>query len=237
MQKIEILDNILMSNNVVENFESGMDNLEFANWLTSILPELADCARLKQDNPWHIYNCLEHILKSVEEINKQTGNLPENDKRLLAYAMFYHDMGKPATHIRRYAKAYNREVDSFFNHNIKSAEIVRRTADNFGFNDEEKKQIEKLVLDHDIFMFITDDKTSNPHHKQLTNALIMGHIDDLANFGDGKKLMRYLIMIGRADNKAQNPAMTAKSLRMLDKMETMTNKLDYSPAGKQSEQS
>ena len=235
MQNIEILDKILLSKNVVENFENGMENIEFANWLISILPELADCARLNQDNPWHIYNCFEHILKSVEEINKQTVDLPEKDKRLLAYVMFYHDIGKPATHIRRYAKAYKREVDSFFNHNIKSAEIVRRTANNFGFNAEEKKQIEKLVLDHDIFMFITDEKTKNPHHKQLSNELILEHIDDLSNFGDGKKLMSYLIMIGKADNKAQNPEMTTKSLKMLDKMELMTSRLEYSPANKQSE--
>ena len=49
---------------------------------------------------------------------------------------------------------------------------------------------------------------------------------ELSSVGDGKKLMQYLIMIGRADNKAQNPEMTAKSLKMLDKMEKMTSELE-----------
>ena len=225
MENVQLLDKILLSDNVVDSLKREMTNSEFIDWLTSILPEVVDCANLKQDNPWHIYDCLEHILRSVEEINKQTTDLSSKDRRLLAYAMFYHDMGKPATHSRRYAKAYKREVDSFFGHNKKSAEIVRRSAREFGFSEEEVNQIEKLVLDHDIFMFITADKTANPHHKQLSEDLIMEHIEGLSQFGDGKKLMQYLIMIGRADNKAQNPEMTANSLKMLDKMKKMTDEI------------
>ena len=233
MQNLMLLDEILLSENVVEALKAGMENPEFANWLTSLIPEVVDCANLEQDNPWHVYNCLEHILHAVEEINKQTKDLPKEDRRLLAYSMFYHDMGKPATHRRRYAKAYQREVDSFFNHNKKSAEIVRRTASALGFSDEEINQIEKLVLDHDIFMFITEDKTFNPHHKQLTEGLIKEKIEDLSQFGDGDKLMKYLIMIGRSDNLAQNPSMTGKSLKMLDKMEKMTNEMTSGSNGKQ----
>ena len=208
-----------------------MNDANFANWLTSIVPEVVDCANLKQDNPWHIYNCLEHILRAVEEINKQTKDLSFEDRRLLAYSMFYHDMGKPATHIRRFAKAYGREIDSFFNHNKKSAEIVRKTAGNFGFNDQEISQIEKLVLEHDIFMFITDEPDSNPHHKALTKNLILEQIDELSSVGDGKKFMQFLIMIGIADNKAQNPELTGKSLKLLDKMKQMTNELEPSGSG------
>ena len=77
-------------------------------------------------------------------------------------------------------------------------------------------------------MFITMDKTLNPHHKQLSEELIMEHIEDLSQFGDGKKLMQYLIMVGRADNKAQNPEMTANSLKMLDKMQKMTDEMEPS---------
>ena len=233
MQNLKLLDEILLSDNVVENFKKGMENSEFANWLMGVLPEVLDCAKLDQDNPWHVYNCLDHILHSVEEINKQTAGLAVEDRRLLAYSMFYHDMGKPATHLRRFAKAYQREIDSFFGHNKKSAETVRRTARGFGFNSEEASQIEKLVLDHDIFMFITEDKNSNPHHKQLTEGLIKEKIEDLSGYGDGKKLMQYLIMIGRSDNLAQNPNMTEKSLKLLDKMESMTNQMTSSSNDKQ----
>ena len=125
---LKLLDKILLGDDVVTNFYHHYQNLEFRNWLVSLLPEVEDCRTTNQDNPWHVYNCLEHILRSVEEINKQTLNLPKSERRLLAYSMFYHDMGKPATHIRRFAKAYGKEIDSFFNHNQKSAEIASRTA-------------------------------------------------------------------------------------------------------------
>ena len=231
MKNLELLDEVLLSKNVYEDFKVQMENAEFVSWLTSIVPEVDDCAKLNQDNPWHIYGCLEHILRAVEEINKQTEGLKPEDRRLLAYSMFYHDMGKPASHIRRFAKSYGREVDSFFNHNKKSAAIVRRTAHEFGFNESQVNQIEKLVYDHDIFMFITDEPESNPHHKKLTKDLIAEQMTELASVGDGKELMQFLIMIGRADNLAQNPEMTGKSLKLLDKMAAMTSEMESPTAG------
>ena len=225
MNNVQVLDNILLSQNVVQEFKNAFANAEFRNWILSIIPELADVEKQKQDNPWHIYDCLDHILHSVEEMNKQTKDLPKADRRLLAYSMLYHDIGKPACYIRRYGKAYGREIDSFFNHNKVSAMVAKRSAASFGFNDNDAKIIEKLVLDHDVFMYITEDKTSNPYHKQLSKELIKEHIKDLSSVGDGEKLMRYLIMVGRADNKAQNPEMTAKPLHMLATMEKMLKEL------------
>ena len=233
MQNLKQLDDILLSQKVVEEFRKAMQNTDFENWIVSVVPEIIDCANLNQDNPWHIYNCLNHILHSVDEMNKQTEGLDLKERRLLAYTMFYHDIGKPAVHIRRYSKLYKREVDSFFNHNIKSAEIVRKSADKFGFSEEEINLIEKLVLEHDMFMFITEDDDLNPYHKVLSEKLIKDKIDELSQFGDGKKHMLYLIMIGRADNKAQNPDMTENSLRLLDKMEKMTKDIEPAESDKQ----
>lgn len=225
MDNIQVLDNILLSSNATENFKSALANPEFRSWLLSIMPEIADIEKQKQDNPWHIYDCLNHILHSVEEMNKLSANLPEKDRRLLAYTMFYHDSGKPASYIRRYGKAYGREIDSFFNHNIASARIAKRTANCFEFTPKEAKVIENLVLDHDIFMYITEDKTFNPYHKELTNEVILEEAQKLSAFGDGKTLMQYLILVGRADNKAQNPELTAKPLHMLETMEKMLKNL------------
>lgn len=225
MNNVEILDNILLSQNVTENFKAQLSNPEFRTWLLSIIPEIADVERQKQDNPWHIYDCLDHILHSVEEMNKLSSNLPEKDRKLLAYTMFYHDTGKPACYIRRYGKSYGREIDSFFNHNKVSAQIAKRSASNFGFSAEEVKTIEKLVLDHDIFMYITENKTANPYHRELSKELILEQVQELSAIGDGKKLMQYLIMVGRADNNAQNPELTQKPLHMLSSMENMLNSM------------
>lgn len=225
MSNIQVLDNILLSQNVAESFKKEFLEPEFRNWLLSIVPELADVEKQKQDNPWHIYDCLNHILHSVEEMNKLSASLPEKDRRLLAYTMFYHDMGKPACYIRRYGKAYGREIDSFFNHNKVSAKIANRSAENFGFSAKDSKVIENLVLDHDIFMYITEDKTSNPYHRQLSNEVILEEAQKLAAAGNGKQLMQYLILVGRADNNSQNPELTQKPLHMLETMEKMLNSL------------
>ena len=208
------LDEILLSENVRDNFHSSY-NGEFKVWLDSLLPEIEKCASQKQDNPWHVYNCLDHILYSVEEMNKQTKKLPIDERRKLAYAMFFHDIGKPDSYIRRYSKAYGRYVDSFFNHNVKSREIASRVLDKLGFNVKEQKELLLLVEEHDIFMFITLKEDGNPHHRALNNELIKEYIAKFNSVGDGEKLMNELIMVGCADNKSQNPKMTAESLKLL----------------------
>ena len=215
---IKILDDILLSEKVVNNFLQKYENEEFKSWLLNILPEVENCKNLKQDNPWHIYNCLEHILHAVENMNKQTIGLDFKTRRLLAYTMFLHDIGKPECHIRRYSKLYKREVDSFFNHNIAGVKIAARVLREFGFDENEVEIIKTLVEDHDMFMFITLTNDGNNYHKVLNNDVIMEEVKKLNKVGNGFELMEYLIMVGRSDNLAQNPNMTADSLKLLDAM-------------------
>ena len=187
------------------------------------MPEVEKCKEQKQDNPWHIYNCLDHILHSVEEINKQSVNLDEKTRRMLAYIMFFHDMGKPECHIRRYSKMYGREVDSFFGHNVASTKIAERTLPALNFNHAEINIMKKLIEDHDIFMFITLQPDGNAYHHVLTPDLVKEHIHKLNEYGDGTQLLHYLTMIGLADNLAQNPQMTAESIKTVKAMQNMIN--------------
>jgi len=218
---IEVLDNILLSDRVVENFYKKYNEDDFKNWLISILPEVEKCNNTEQDNPWHIYNCLHHILHSVEEINKQTKQFDLPIRRMLAYTMFLHDIGKPDCKIRRYSKLYHREVDSFFNHNIVGAEIASRVLKHFKFKAKEQEIIKLFIKEHDMFMFLTLEDDGNRYHTVLSEEYLKNKILEFNNFGNGKQLLEWLVLIGRADNKAQNPQMTGKSLELLDKMEAM----------------
>ena len=217
----KVLDKILLSNNVSEQFYKNYENPEFKNWLLSILPEVEACKNQKQDNPWHIYNCLDHILHSIENINEQTRELNPKVRRILSYTMFFHDIGKPQCHIRRYSKFYGREVDSFFNHNEASTEIANRVLDRFDFSKSEQEVIKLLVHEHDIFMFLTLKNEHDKYHKPLTKELVDDYIKEYSKVGDGEKILKYLIMVGRADSLAQNPKMTKDSLHLLDIMENM----------------
>ena len=212
----KLLDEILLSDNVAKNFHANY-NGDFKKWLDKIVPEFNDCANMGQNNPWHIYGVLDHILHSVEAMNNQTKNLPQDKRRMLAYVMFFHDVGKPQCHITRMKDG--KLIDSFFDHQIASEKICARSINNFGFSNQEQKQICKLVLMHDIFMYIVDGKTYNPHKKSLSKELIEDYIKQLNEIGNGKELFGYLCKVGRADNLAQNPELTEPSLALLDKIE------------------
>lgn len=226
----ERLDEILLSKEVVKDFYKSYDQEGFHSWLLEILPEVEECKNLKQDNPWHIYHCLDHILHSVEAINRQSVQLDQETRRMLAYTMFLHDIGKPQCYLRRYSKLYKREVDSFFNHNVAGVKIADRVLSSFGFGQEEKEQIKKLIDMHDIFMFVTLTNDGNAHHRVLDEEYLKQQIDQLDQVGDGKVLMQYLLLVGRADNLAQNPAMTKKSLEKIDVMAAMLDNLCLEPS-------
>lgn len=226
MNNLEKLNKILLSANVVEDFHKQYTNEDFKNWLLNILPEVEDCKNQEQDNPWHKYNVLDHILHAVEEMNKQTTDLDYETRRMLAYTMFYHDIGKPACHIRRFGKTYGKMIDSFFDHNIKSEEIALRSLKIFDFDEKSVKIICKLINKHDIFMNISEFPTQNKFKKELSEELISKIIEDLNTVGNGNQLMQYLIMVGRSDNHAQNEKMTLAPLRLLDKIENMLCKIN-----------
>ena len=221
---LSTLDDIILSQNAVDYFYDKYTNdKHFSQWLDNTIPYIKPCEKQEQNNPWHKYNVLRHILHSVEEMNKQSKSLPKKDRKILAYTMFFHDMGKPEKHIVR--EKDGRQIDSFFDHNVRGAEIVEEILPKLGFNKEDTLKIVKLVYKHDIFMFIKEEKTNNPHWKVLTKDLILEEIKDLNKIGDGYKLMKYLVMVGRADNLAQNEKMTTDSLRLLDNFEKMLNEM------------
>lgn len=225
MDNLQSLDKILLSDNVCKNFYKEYKyNVEFYKWITILLPEIKTCF-MPQNNPWHIYSVIDHILHSVENMNKLSANYEDKIRRRLAYTMFLHDIGKPECHIKRQKNGVM--IDSFFNHNKASEKIANRVLKELNFDENECKVIEKLVYKHDIFMFLTLDKTTNPHLKQLSNNVIKNEIIDLNNVENGSELLKQLIMVGRSDSKSQNPAMTKNSLILLDTMENMLKNFKF----------
>ncbi len=218
------LDEILLSDNAREMFYQNYQNQEFKNWILSILPEIELCKNQKQDNPWHIYDCLDHILHSVEEMNNQTRYMDFETRKMLAYTMFLHDIGKPQCYFRRYSNLYGRYVDSFFNHNLVSEKIAERVLPKLEFNKKQSNIICLLVKEHDLFMNLTLEDDGNKYHIVLTQQYLDKLFKKFNVFCDGKKLLNFLVMVGRADNLAQNPKMTKESLKKIDIFENMLKK-------------
>lgn len=216
----KLLDSILLSDNVCEQFHHYYDNhnSDFYKWLNGIVPELDTCYA-SQNNPWHIYTIIDHLLHSVENINKMTIGYDETIRKRLAYVMFLHDIGKPECRTPKYINGVRK--DSFHNHNVVSEHIAKRVLKQFGFDDKEYDIMTKLIYKHDIFMFIELKPTTNPYHRTLSDKVILDEINDLNKVGNGYELMSQLIMIGRSDSLAQNPEKTAGPLHLLDVMESM----------------
>ncbi len=216
------LDKIVLSVNAFEEFYAKFDkDKEFTRWIDAAIPQIRKCEEQKQNNPWHKYNVLRHILCSVEEMNKQTKKrgFDFKTKRLLAYVMLFHDIGKPDKHITR--EKNGQIIDSFFEHNVRSMEIAKDILPKLGFDEKEVAIMLKLIYKHDIFMFIKLHKTNNPYWKVLTKEVVDEEIEDLNAVGDGKQILSWLVLVGRSDNLAQNEKMTAEPLKMLDNFETM----------------
>ena len=125
-------------------------------------------------------------------MNKQTANLNIKERKMLAYVMFLHDIGKPECYLRRYSKLYGREVDSFFNHNKSSVKVAERVLPNLGFNNEEIEKMKLLINEHDVFMFLTLEDDGNKYHSVLTPSVVNEMIVKFNQVGDGAKLLNYL---------------------------------------------
>lgn len=220
MDNFNLLKKILLSDNACNNFKGEYSlNNEFRQWIDSTLPEIQDCF-MPQNNPWHIYSVIDHILHSVENINRLSSHLPYSDRETLALTMLLHDIGKPKCHIKRLKGG--EMIDSFFDHNKEGEKIADRFLSQMGVEGYNHQLIKALVYKHDIFMFIKESQPHNPHHRHLSKELILEEIKDFEGYGlDGLTAMEYLLMVGRADNLAQNPKMTGASLRLLDLMDDL----------------
>lgn len=214
-------NDILLSKNVKNNFYDCFNsNDKFKTWLLKILPEIEDCRQQTQNSPWHIYNVLDHILVSIEEINKLSTTFNKEDKRLLSYVMLLHDMGKPENHIK--VDRNGLKLDTFPNHQVASEKIASRVLKEFKFNKNEIMVIKKLVEQHDYFMHTFKGELFSIERfmKEAEKNII-----NFNKIGDGHKINQMLIVVGLADNKAQNPLLTKTSIEIINRYANATDKL------------
>ncbi len=114
--------------------------------LFALLPPLAVCRGFRQNNPWHIYDVYDHILKVVE------GVPPTPISRLAA---LFHDIGKP--------EVYHEDkngVGHFYGHWERSALIFAAFVTEHGLPASLAEPVERLIRYHDInFARLEADET------------------------------------------------------------------------------
>lgn len=103
--------------------------------LFHILPEFISCIDVDQGNSYHVYNVGEHILRSVENIER---NLK------LRLTMLFHDIGKPqCKSIDESGKGH------FYSHDRISSEIAAKWLKAMKYDSATVKRAKDLILYHD----------------------------------------------------------------------------------------
>jgi tRNA nucleotidyltransferase (CCA-adding enzyme) len=103
--------------------------------IAEIIPEIRPAIGFAQNNPYHCYDVLEHILYSVE-------SAPEN--LIIRLAMLLHDIGKPGCYTQS-----DDGVGHFHGHPEISAETAKNILLRLKYDNETVKTVTQLVLEHD----------------------------------------------------------------------------------------
>jgi tRNA nucleotidyltransferase (CCA-adding enzyme) len=122
------LNKLLLGNNVRELLLAHFDIL------TTIIPELSAARGFKQNNPYHCYDVLEHILYSVENAPKDI---------IIRLIMLFHDIGKPNC----YSEADG--IGHFYGHPQASTDMTKDILTRLKYDNDTIKAVTELVLYHD----------------------------------------------------------------------------------------
>lgn len=100
-----------------------------------IIPELKECFRVPQNNPYHIYYVGDHIMHSMQEIE------PTLHLRL---TMLFHDIAKPA-----FRTTDEQGIDHFHGHAEGSAKVALEILTNLRYNTDTVNRVVQLIQYHD----------------------------------------------------------------------------------------
>lgn len=126
----EEFNKILLSDNPKE-----LHSINECGLLMHFIPEFDICEKTNQDNPHHIYTVGQHLIKTVENIERQLN---------LRLIMFFHDICKPQC-----KTVDEKGIGHFYNHNevssIKAEEILRRMK----YDNKTIEKVTTLIKYHD----------------------------------------------------------------------------------------
>lgn len=210
---LSLFEGIILSNEVEKRFyKEYNDNEFFKKWLLKVLPEVELCYNFDQKSIWHLYDVLKHTLMAVDKANKLSKNVDNFYKKVISYAMFFHDIGKPQTAVKK--ENSKGEYYSFKTHNLKSLEIFNRSCKSFKLTENEIMLISLLIKNHDTF----NDLDINI----ITENFVKNKVEELKNILPLKTITNYfkcLIIMAKSDNFAQNKELTKSTLNAVKTFE------------------
>lgn len=140
----------------------------------------------QQNSKYHKYSVFHHIVASIENANVTEISIADWQKKIIKWAMFLHDIGKP----------YVKKVDddgneSFVGHSEKSVDLAAAILSRFDFTENERNIILTLIRYHD--MYLNTEEVTQENLTFLANGL-----------NNDRELFYLLINVKDADAKAKN---------------------------------
>lgn len=129
MTNVEILYNVLMSDNVVNNINENLDKILL------LIPELKHEIGFDHNHPHHHLDVWNHTLLALSMASF------DFDIRL---ALLLHDIGKP------FSYQDEEGIRHFHGHSDESEKMTRRILKRLGFNKNKIKDICYLIKNHDL---------------------------------------------------------------------------------------
>lgn len=166
---------------------SHINKLYELGLLQYIIPEFVLAYKTDQNHPHHIYHVAGHSIVAMENIPKDT---------VLRLAGLLHDIGKP------YTKTTDKKgIDHFYEHPIKSVELTKTILKDLRFDNQTIKETCAIIKNHDYHLRGKVDKVVI---KKLLNEI-------------GEELFDQLLILQKADSKAQNPDKLPAKLKQIEK--------------------
>lgn len=144
--------------------------------MQEILPEMEKTFGVEQKSPGrhHIYDVGTHSLYSLKHVAER------NSDSVVRFATLIHDIGKPQT----FKKLDNGTI-TFYNHEIISAQIVKRIADRLRFSNKEKDKLYKLVRYH---QFSVDERQTDSALRRFLRKVGLENVPDILDLRVGDRL-------------------------------------------------
>ena len=118
---------------------------------TSFIPELEPLKGFDQNTPYHIYDCLEHTLVVVDNVEKD---------KVLRLAALFHDSGKPHS----YTEDEN-GIGHFYGHYKISVDIAKKVLTRLKYDNNNIKKVLKLIKFHDYPLTLSEKSLKKLIHK------------------------------------------------------------------------
>lgn len=138
-------ENSLLRQDVVEYYlNMSKDEIEY-----KFGKKISDMVGYNQNNPHECYNLFEHTLRTVKDI--PTGELSNEEIKLLKISAFLHDIGKPAVAQEVFGKI------TYFGSEIESSKMAKNFLEELGYSQEDIQRICFYILHLEDFMYYKDD--------------------------------------------------------------------------------